>query len=88
MYELELQPHLEHKRSVVCILLRRAETVVSKPSGREEVKHVKKAITETEYMKWAFKIPKKRERVEDPSKDKANARKFPVSIPYISGVCE
>ena len=41
-------------------------------------------------MKWAFKIPKKRENVEvqDSSKDRATSRKFPVSIRYISGISE
>ena len=39
-------------------------------------------------MKWVFDIPKKKEKAEDPSKDRAIARKFPVSIPYISEVSE
>ena len=35
--------YLEHKRSVVCTLLCRAETVVSEPEDvKEEVEHVKK----------------------------------------------
>ena len=60
--------HLEHKRSLVHTLLRRAETVVSQPSDREEVKHVKTALAANGYMKLAFEILKKREKVEDPSK--------------------
>ena len=47
------------------MLLRRAETVVLEPSDREEVKHVKRALTVNGYKKWAFKIPKKREKVDD-----------------------
>ena len=73
-----LNHHLEHKRSVVCTFLRRAETVVANPSEKEEVKHVKNALTANGYKKKA----------EDPSKDSATARKFPVSIPYILGISE
>ena len=44
--------HLEHKISMVCMLLRRPEMVVSEPSDREEeVKHVKRALTANGYMK-------------------------------------
>ena len=54
----------------------------------EEVKHIKKTLTTNGYKKWAFEIPPKREKVEDPFKDRATAWKFPVSIPYISGISE
>ena len=58
--------HLEQKWSVVCTLLRRVGTVVLEPLDREEkVKHVKIALTANGYKKWAFDIPKKREKVED-----------------------
>ena len=70
--------HLEYKRSVVCTLLRRAETVVSESSDREEVKHVKKTLTANGYKKWGLEIPKKREKVEVPSKDRTTARKHPL----------
>ena len=54
--------HLHHKRSVVRTLLRRAETVVSDPSDREEeVRHVKKALTANGYKKSSFEISKKGE---------------------------
>ena len=36
--------------------LRRAEPVLLDPSDREEVKHVKKALTANGYMKWIFEI--------------------------------
>ena len=42
----------------------------SEPPDREEVKYVKKALTANGYMKWAFEIPKKREKAEAPSKDR------------------
>ena len=42
--------------------------------------------SENGYTKWAFKIPKKSGKVEVPSKPMAATRKFPVSIPHISGV--
>ena len=38
--------HLDHKRSIVRTLLRRAETIVSEPHDvKEELKHVKKVLT-------------------------------------------
>ena len=81
--------HLDHNKSVVCMLLRRVEMVVSEQSDREdEVKHIKKALTRNVYKKWAFEIPKKREKVEDPSKDRITDRKFPISIHINSGVSE
>ena len=47
--------HLEHKRSVVRTLLRRAETVVSELEDvREEVNHIKKVMTMNGYKKWSF----------------------------------
>ena len=52
------------------------------------MKHIKKALTANVYKKWDFEIPQKRKKVEDPSKDRLTARKFPVSTPYISGVSE
>ena len=50
--------HLEHKRSVVHTLLRRAEIVVSEPEDvREEVNQIKKVLTVNGYKKWSFQIP-------------------------------
>ena len=55
--------HLEHKRSVVRIQLKRAETVVFDPSAcREEVRHMKKALSANRYKKWSFEIPPKKEK--------------------------
>ena len=72
--------HLEHKRSVVCILLCRAETVVSEPHDvKKEVKHVKKVLTVNGYKKWSFQIHKKKVREEDQQTE---------GPPYISGLSE
>ena len=74
---------------MVCTFLRRAETVVSDLLDmEEEVKHAKKALTANGSTKLVFEIIKKKEKAKDPFKDRATARKFPVSIPYISGVLE
>ena len=64
-------------------VLRRAETVVSKLSEREEVKHIKKVKTVNGYKNWSFEIAQKRWKVMYPS------RKFLVtSISDISKVSE
>ena len=55
---------------------------------RGSVKHVKNALTANGYTKWVVEIPKKKKKAEDPSKDRATARKAPVSIPYILCVSE
>ena len=52
------------------------------------MKHVKRALTANGYMKCVFAILKKREKIEDPSKDRVTARKFPVSISHIFGISE
>ena len=76
--------HMEHKQSVVHILLRRAEAVVSYPLDREEeVKHVKKALTANRSPKW-FRDPQEGEGRRSPRIQ----GKFPLTIPHISRVLE
>ena len=81
--------HIEHKRSVVRTLLRRAETVVSDPSDRgEEVTHVKKALSVNGYKKWYFEMPRKK-KTADPSLNHTQGEKvYPVCILYVVGVLE
>ena len=86
----ESNHHLEHKRSVVRTLLRRAETLVTEADDKqEEIKHVKKALTANGYRKWSFKLPRKKEKKkEDSDKDSTSAKKFPVALPYVKGLSE
>jgi len=81
--------HLEHKRSVVRTLLRRAEHLVTEEEDRvKEVKHVKQVLKVNGYKPWAFKVPSKK-RTEEPSETSDNTvKKFPVRIPYVKGTSE
>jgi len=82
--------HLEHKRSVVRTLFNRAETLVSRPEDKvKEIAHIKKVLTVNGYKRWAFHIPQKTERTKDKdSKGEQKSTKYPVCLPYVSGVTE
>ena len=74
--------HLENNRSVVCTLLRRAETVVSEPVDvRDEVNHIKKFLLVNRYEKCSFQIPKKKVMKEDNPIEGPTANKHLVCIP-------
>ena len=75
---------------MVRTLLRRAETIVTEEEDRtQESEHVRKALSANGYKPWSLKLPKKKEKVSDPDQvEKSQARKFPVSIPYIQGLSE
>ena len=67
----ESNHHLEHKVSLVHMLLRKVQTAVSELCYRkEEVNLVKKTLTAHEYKQCSLEISKERERekVEEPSK--------------------
>ena len=83
---LDSSHHLEHTRSVVRTLLRKAETVVSDPS-HHEVRHVKRALTASRYKKWSFKITRKKEKTADSCCDRTEGeRVYPVFIPCGRGI--
>ena len=86
----ESNHHLEHKRSVVRTLLRRAEKVVTEDEDKaDEVAHVKKALTANGYKPWVFKLPKPKERSRDSDQDRQSTKKkFPVALPYVQGLSE
>ena len=86
----ESNHHLEHKRSVVRSLMRRAEKVVSDSEDKkEEIKHVKDVLRSNGYKNWAFEIPKrKQETNKNEQPTRSNQQKIPVGIPYISGLSE
>ena len=75
--------HLEHKRSVVCTLLCRAEIVVLE---QDDMKEAMKHVTVNKYKKWSFQIHKKKVREEDNQTEGPIASKYLVYIPYISGL--
>ena len=84
----ELNHHLEHKRSVVRTLLRRAEHLVTDEEDRKkETSHVKKVLRINGYKPWAFKIPPKKTK-EPTEPSESTSRKFPVKLPYIKGASE
>ena len=85
----ESNHHLEHKRSVVRTLLRRADTLVSTPEEKKaEKEHVKRALAANGYKKWVLSLPKKnREKNTEPSTTQGS-RKYPVALPYIKGLSE
>ena len=81
--------HLEHKRSVVRTLLRRADTLVSEEEDKQkEVRHVKEVLKINGYKEWTFRIPKKKDKQKDQSKKDSAGKKFPVCLPYIPGTSE
>ena len=86
----ESNHHLEHKRSVVRTLLRRADTLVTEADDKkEEITHVKKALSANGYKNWSFKLPKKKEKKdEDSDKDSTTSKKFPGALPYMKGLSE
>ena len=54
---------MEHKRSVVRTLLKRADVLVTKPEDKSrEVEQVKRALRTNQYEEWAFEIPRAKPR--------------------------
>ena len=78
----------KYKRSVVHTLLCRAKTVVSDPQDVKEMNHVNKVLTVNGYKKWSFQILKRKVREGDQQTEGPIANKYPVCIPYISGLSE
>ena len=84
----ESNHHLEHKRSVVRTLLRRAEHLVTdEEDRRKEISHVKRVLKINGYKPWAFKIPPKKNK-EPTEPSESTSKKFPVKLPYIKGASE
>ena len=82
--------HLDHKRSVVRTLLRRAEVLVTDPEDQEtEKQHVKKVLQANGYKPWVFKTVKtNRPKPTDSNNTQETNRKIPVCLPYVPGTSE
>ena len=87
---------LEHsKKSVVRILMHRANYIVSDEERGEEIEHVKAALKMNDYPAWML-VKKNGERKknlgETQGRDEAiltsGKRRIPVKIPYIHGLSE
>ena len=74
---------LQHKRSVVRTLLRRAEVLVTKDDDKKaEKEHVKRALHSNQYPDWILDAPK-------PQQTRSSRRgDIRVGIPYIKGTSE
>ena len=77
--------HIEHKRSVVRTLLKRADVLVTKPEDKSrEVEHVKRALRTNQYEEWAFETPRAKPR----DKPRPNRARTSIGLPYIHGTSE
>ena len=55
--------HLQHKRSVVRTLMRRAEVMVNRPDcRRKEMAHIQDALKTNGYKQWMFKVPRPKQQ--------------------------
>ena len=71
--------HIEHKRSVVRTLLKRADVLVTKPEDKSrEVEHVKRALRTNQYEEWA----------KPRDKPRPNRARTSIGLPYIHGTSE
>ena len=86
----ESNHHLEHKKSVVRTLLRRADMLVSTPEEKKaEKEHVKRALAANGYKKWVLALPKPKNRENNTTTSTTpETRKYPVALPYIKGLSE
>ena len=82
--------HLEHKRSVVRTLLRRADKIVtSEEDKKTEIAHVNKVLAANGYQKWALSLPPtKKRQPNDVNRTPSATKKTPVALPYIQGMGE
>ena len=74
--------HLQHKRSVVPNLMRRAEVMVTRPDcRRKEMAHVQDVLKTNGYRQWMFKVP--RPKQQQGTTPTGTRPKTIVGLPYI-----
>ena len=81
--------HLQHKRSVVRTLIKRANCMVSKPEQKDaEVRHVKSALKANGYKEWSFQIPPSKNKSDTSHNTTGGQARTSVGLPYIRGTSE
>ena len=79
--------HLQHKRSVVRTLMKRAEVMVTRPEcRRKEMAHVQDALKTNGYKTWMFKVPRPKQQQSTTST--GTRPKSNVGLPYMQGTSE
>ena len=79
--------HLQHKRSVVRTLMKRAEVMVTRPDcRRKEMAHVQDALKTNGYKTWMFKVPMPKQQQSTTST--GTRPKTNVGLPYMQGTSE
>ena len=79
--------HLQHKRSVVRTLMRRAEVMVTRiDCRRKEMAHDQDSLKTNRYKQWMFKVPKPKQQQSITSI--GTSPKTNVSLPYMQGTSE
>ena len=79
--------HLQHKRSVVRTLMRRAEVMATRPDcRRKEMAHVQDSLKTNGYKPWMFKVP--RPKQQHSTTPTGTTPKTNVGLPYIQGTSE
>jgi hypothetical protein len=81
--------HLEHKRSVVRTLIHRANNIVPEENDRkQEIGHIKDALTANNYAPWMFEIPRRPENQPQVTTDRTKRKNISFPLPYIKGLSE
>ena len=79
--------HLQHKRSMVRTLIKRAEVKVTRPDcRRKEMAHVHDALKTNGYKQWMFKVPRPKQQQSTTST--GTRPKTNVGLPYTQGTSE
>ena len=79
--------HLQHKRSVIRTLMRRAEVMVTRSDcRRKEMAHVQDALKTNGYKQWMFKVP--RPKQQQSTTPTGTRPKTNVGLPYMQGTSE
>ena len=83
--------HLQHKRSVVRTLMKRAEVMVTRPDcRRKQMAHVQDALKTNVYKQWMFNVPRPTQQQSTTStgtRPKTNVDSTCRALPRHSHVC-